>query len=60
MIDRWVKAGRPLDQTVRHPMGPWAKIIGGILKFSGFKDFLSNYGDTRSAADPIREAPGNP
>lgn len=56
MIDRWVKAGKPLDNTVRHPMGPWAQTIGGILLVSGFKDFLANYGDTRSAADPIREA----
>jgi hypothetical protein len=56
MIDRWVKEGKPLDQTVRHPMGPWAQTIGGILMVNGFKDFLANYGDTRSAADPLREA----
>ena len=56
MIDRWVKEGKPFDEKVRHPMGPWAQNIGGILMVNGFKDFLSNYSATRSAADPIREA----
>lgn len=56
MIDRWLKEGKPFDQKVRHPMGPWAQTIGGILMVNGFKDFLSNYSTTRSAADPIREA----
>ena len=56
MIDRWVKEGRPNDEAVRHPMGPWAQTIGGILMVNGFKDFLANYGEVRSAADPIREA----
>ena len=58
MIDRWVKEGKPLDQDVKHPMGPWAQTIGGILMVNGFKEFLANYSDTRSAADPIREAIG--
>jgi hypothetical protein len=57
MIDRWVKAGKPLDEAVSHyPMGPWAKVIGGILLVNGFKDFLANYTATRFVADPIREA----
>lgn len=56
MIDRWVKAGKPLDKTVRHPMGPWAATIGGILLVNGFTDFLANYSTTRAVADPIREA----
>jgi len=56
MIDRWVSEGKPLDQKVRHPMGPWAQTIGGILMVNGCKDFLANYSATRSAADPIREA----
>jgi hypothetical protein len=57
MIDRWVKAGKPLDESVAHyPMGPWAKVIGGILLVNGFKDFLTNYSATRVVADPIREA----
>jgi hypothetical protein len=43
MIDRWLKAGKPLDESVAHyPMGPWAKVIGGILLVNGFKDFLGN------------------
>jgi hypothetical protein len=58
MIDRWVKAGKPFDTSVRHPMGPWAATVGGILKVNGFSDFLSNYSATRAAADPMREALG--
>ena len=42
MIERWKEAGRPLDETVRHSMTPWAKTIGGILVVNGFKDFLGN------------------
>ena len=56
MIERWVKAGKPLDNSVKHPMGPWAQTIGGILAVNGFTDFLGNYSATRAAADPIREA----
>jgi len=58
MIDRWLKEGKPLDKAVKHPMGPWAQTIGGILMVNGFKDFLANYSTTRAAADPIREALG--
>jgi hypothetical protein len=58
MIDRWIKAGKPLDTAVRHPMGPWAATIGGILMVNGFTDFLANYSATRAAADPTREALG--
>jgi hypothetical protein len=59
MIHKWLKAGKPLDESVSHyPMGPWAKVIGGILMVNGFKDFLGNYSATRFAADPIREALG--
>jgi len=58
MIDRWHKEDRPLDKTVKHPMGPWAQTIGGILMVNGFKDFLANYSTTRAAADPIRESLG--
>jgi hypothetical protein len=56
MIERWVRAGKPLDKSVKHPMGPWAQTIGGILAVNGFGDFLGNYSATRAAADPIREA----
>lgn len=56
MIERWVREGKPLDQNVRHPMGPWAATIGGILKVNGFDGFLANYGSTRATADPVREA----
>lgn len=56
MIDRWVNVGKPLDHEVRHPMGPWAATIGGILKVNGFDGFLTNFGTTRATADPVREA----
>ena len=58
MIERWKKAGCPLDETVKHPMTPWARTIGGILKVSGFSDFLGNFGTRKVADDPIREALG--
>jgi hypothetical protein len=59
MIDRWATVGRPLDESVaQYPMGPWAKVIGGILMVNGLKDFLGNYSATRAVADPVREALG--
>jgi hypothetical protein len=58
MIEKWKEAGRPLDGTVRHPMSPWARTIGGILKVNGLEDFLANYGARKSADDPVREALG--
>jgi hypothetical protein len=58
MIERWVKAGKPLDTAVQHPNGPWAQTIGGILQVNGFTDFLLNYNATRAAADPVREGLG--
>jgi hypothetical protein len=32
MVERWKEAGRPLDQTVQHPMALWARTVGGILR----------------------------
>jgi hypothetical protein len=58
MVDRWIRAGRPLDEAVKYPMAPWAKTIGGILMVNGFADFLGNYQTTRTAVDLIREAIG--
>jgi hypothetical protein len=58
MIERWKAAGRPLDEDVRHPFGPWSKTVGGILIANGFKDFLANYGNRKSADDPIRRGLG--
>jgi hypothetical protein len=58
MIERWKKAGQPLDESVRHPFGPWAKVVGGILKANGFTDFLANYGSRKTADDPVRRALG--
>jgi hypothetical protein len=55
MILRWVKAGRPLNTTVRHPFSEWAKVIGGILDANGFTDFLANYGVRKSKDDPLRK-----
>jgi len=56
MIERWRKAGRPLDETVLHPMSPWAKTVGGILMVNGFTDFLGNYAARKTVDDPVREA----
>jgi len=56
MIERWIAAGKPLDNNVKHPMGQWAKVVGGILMVSGFEEFLENYNSAKSTADPIREA----
>jgi hypothetical protein len=58
MIERWKEAGAPLDSSVTHPMTPWARTIGGILKVSGFMDFLRNYQARKLADDPIHEALG--
>jgi len=55
MIKTWREAGQPLDESVKHPMGPWAQTIGGILTVNGFTDFLTNYSTARANADPIRE-----
>ena len=56
MIDRWKAAGKPLDETVRHPFSLWAKTIGGILTVNGFTDFLANYRVRTTADDPLRRA----
>ena len=58
MFARWTAAGCPLDEDVRHPMGPCTRTIGGILKENGFIDFLANQHVRRTADDPIREALG--
>jgi hypothetical protein len=58
MIERWKNAGRPLDETAKHPMTPWARTIGGILKANGFSDFLGNYATRKVADDPLREGLG--
>ncbi|GAB4138405.1 MAG: hypothetical protein Tsb009_06610 [Planctomycetaceae bacterium] len=56
MIERWKVEGCPHDESVKHPMSRWAKVVGGILKVNGFEEFLANYGTRKSADDPIREA----
>jgi hypothetical protein len=56
MIDRWVKAGKPLDESVTFQMAPWAKTIGGVLMVNGFKGFLANFKAVRAAVNPIRQA----
>jgi hypothetical protein len=56
MIARWRPAGCPLDNEVKHSMKPWARTVGGILKFNGLTDFLANSATRKSADDPIREA----
>jgi hypothetical protein len=58
MIERWKQAGCPLDESVKYPMTPWARTIGGILMVSGIGDFLGNYQGRQIADDPLREALG--
>lgn len=58
MIERWKAAGKPLDNDVRHPFSVWASVVGGILHVSGFKDFLANYGQRKTADDPVRHGLG--
>ena len=58
MIERWRVAGCPLDETVKHSMSPWAKTIGGILKHSGFTDFLGNQQTRKAVDEPLRRALG--
>lgn len=58
MIERWKSTGSPLDEDVRHPFSMWAKTVGGILKVNGFTDFLANYGQRKTADDPLREGLG--
>lgn len=56
MIENWKAAGKPMDESVKHPMREWAKTIGGILMVNGFKDFLANWAEQKSAQDKISEA----
>ncbi len=56
MIDRWKQVGQPLDGSVKHPMSPWARTIGGILKVNGYTDFLANYQTRRTVDDPIKDS----
>ena len=58
LLDRRRIAGCPLDEDVEYPMTRWARTIGGILKHSGFTDFLANQGTRRTVDDPIRRAIG--
>jgi hypothetical protein len=58
MVARWIAAGQPLDLHARHPFGPWAKVIGGILKVNGLTDFLGNYGKRKATDDPVRRGLG--
>jgi hypothetical protein len=58
MIARWKQSGCPLDVAARHPMTPWARAVGGILKANGYSDFLGNYHARKVTDDPLREAVG--
>lgn len=58
LINRWVEAGKPLDDTVQHPFTGWAQTIGGILKVAEVAGFLGNYNFRRTEDDPVRQALG--
>jgi hypothetical protein len=57
-IELWKSVGQPLDEDVRHPFSVWAKIVGGILRVSGFRDFLGNYDLRKTVDDPLRKGLG--
>ncbi len=58
MVERWKDAGCPTDRDARHPFSEWAAVVGGILKVSGVRGFLANYGKRCVADDPVRAAIG--
>lgn len=58
MVERWKREGSPLDPAARHPSGPWAAVIGGILMVNGFAAFLGNCALRRTADDPVRRGLG--
>lgn len=58
MVELWKKEGRPLDTAAKHPFGPWAQTVGGILMVNGFAGFLGNYATRKTADDPVRQALG--
>lgn len=55
-VELWMAEGRPLDLEAKHPFGPWAQTIGGILRVAGFASFLANYAARTTADDPVRKA----
>ena len=38
----WMKAGRPAGRTTMASFEDWSRMVGGILEFHGYQDFLSN------------------
>jgi hypothetical protein len=58
MIERWRVAGCPLDEAVTHSMTPWARAVGGIVRYNGFTDFLANRDARKATDEPIRRAVG--
>ncbi|MBI2808658.1 MAG: hypothetical protein HYX68_27025 [Planctomycetes bacterium] len=58
MVERWKRAGRPPDLSVKHPFTQWAQVVGGILRVNGFTNFLDNYTTSKTTQDPLRQALG--
>jgi len=56
ILEHWKAEDRPLDLEAKHPFGPWARTIGGILQVAGFAGFLANYAASTTADDPVRKA----
>ena len=54
MIEKWKRAGKPLDDKARHRFLPWARTIGGILLVNGFTGFLDNMDVRVCQSDPLR------
>ncbi|MCA9166489.1 MAG: hypothetical protein KDB23_02420 [Planctomycetales bacterium] len=58
MVERWKEEGMPLDVEAKHSFSGWAQVVGGILKCSGFDDFLGNQ-MSHVVKDPVRDALGH-
>jgi hypothetical protein len=56
IVERWKSEGCPLDQDAIHPMKPCVRVIGGILKASGFSGFLENRRLRGTVDDDMRAA----
>ena len=52
---KWKKAGKPLDETVRHPFHALGEDYWRHPQVNGFADFLANYHHRKTADDPLRQ-----
>ena len=55
MIDKWIRAGKPLENAKHSVNEAWAKTIDGILVANGIEGFLSNMSEAILRFDVDRE-----